>query len=828
MELLAPAGSWEAFIAAIENGADAVYLGGQDYSARKSAANFTLPEIGRAVEYAHLRRRKVMVTVNTLLDKSEFSHALDFVAELYSLNVDAVIVQDLGLLHAIRRLLPGLKIHASTQMTVHNIAGAQLLHELGATRVVLAREMSLSEITEVSHQLNGVELEVFIHGALCYSFSGQCLFSSIVGGRSGNRGRCAQPCRLMYDLIANQNKPEAQGYLLSPADLCLIDMLPRLRSAGVTSLKIEGRMKRSEYVAVVTRAYRQIMDLGENDNRQLRTEARKDLLKIFNRNFSTGYLHMEQNGFLSPQKPNNRGVLLGRVISQDPSYKTRIKLVDELGIGDGLEIWVARGKSPAFVVHDICVEGISAKQAVPGQVVEVEANGRASVGDRVFKTHDENLLSAAAATIAENQHNKIAVDALVVINEGQPLKLSLTDDRRNKVQIMGQTPAQQASKHPLDSETLRDKIGRLGNTAFWLRNLTLETQGELMIPFSELNELRRQAVDELIKANLQKYSRPTLDSASFGESKNEYLRINVKKQDRKTVKKRSPKLSIVVSGITEAYTAIRSGADLVYLALEAVGNKTLRPGEWGEVLQYAQRYDCRVIPALPRIQMPGEEDDWDRLLLPSPGIMMAGNLGAIKWCRDRGIMVKADYSLNVFNFYALNSLLQMGVEGVCLSPELSWVQLEDFGTLSQCEVIVHGELIIMVSRYCMLKGMLGHPDGTCPRFCRQKDYEIRDSKGYHFPLEGDDYCRFYVFNSRTLCMIDEIYRLMELGVGSIRIEARRSKETQVENWVSIYRKVLDEIAAGSRPDLQRYEEQLAAASSSLFSKYHYHRGVLEK
>jgi len=846
MELLAPAGSWEAFIAAIENGADAVYLGGQDYSARKSAANFSLHEIGRAVEYAHLRRRKVLVTVNTLIDKSEFHAALDFVGELYNLNIDAVIVQDLGLMDAIRKCMPALKINASTQMTVHNLAGAELLRDQGVKRIVLAREMSLAEIELISHGLKDVELEVFVHGAICYSFSGQCLFSSIVGGRSGNRGRCAQPCRLPYQLISRETGQRdgpfiplstvtkgpspchAQGYLLSPADLCLIDMLPQLEAAGIHSLKIEGRMKRSEYVAVVTRAYREILDLGALDDQVLREEARRRLLRIFNRNFSTGYLLPEQKGFLSTLKPNNRGVYLGRVVSQDASLRTRIKLADNLNIGDGLEIWVARGKSPAFIVNDIKMDGRSVDKASAGQTVELEANGRASVSDRVFKTHDEELLNDATRSIKENQYNKIAIDASVVLGEGEPLELSFKDERGNCVSINGHTPAQAAAKHPLDINNLREKIGRLGNTAFWLRDLTLDSQGNLMIPFSELNELRRQGIDELINMNLQDYLLPPLNDELVQAAEEKYLQNYYKKQPRKAKQITIPSLSVVVSGTAEVFTAVRSGADQVYLALEALGRKPLRPGEWVELLSYAQQHGCRLAPILPRIQMPGEENDWDKLLQPTPRMMMAANLGAVKWCLDRRIRVRADYSLNVFNPYALEFLLEHGVEGACLSPELSWTQLENFGDLDHCEIVVHGEIIIMVSRYCMLKGVLGQEEGTCPRFCRQKGYDIQDSKGYQFPLETDDYCRFYVFNSRTMCMMDEMNKIVQLGPESIRIEARRSGEKQVECWVSLYRRALDDIAQGGKPDFGRYEEQLLAASSSLFSKYHYHRGVLDK
>lgn len=825
MELLAPAGSWESFIAAIENGADAVYLGGQDFSARKSAANFSLEEIRRAAEYAHLRQRKIFVTVNTLIDRNEFPAALDFIWELYQLNIDAVIVQDLGLMKAIRTLLPALNIHASTQMTVHNLAGAQFLFEQGIKRIVLAREMSLNEISAISQEIRDGELEVFVHGAMCYSFSGQCLFSSIVGGRSGNRGRCAQPCRLSYQLIAGEFPSAAQGYLLSPADLCLIDMLPQLGAAGVKSLKIEGRMKRPEYVAVVTRAYREVLDRGSQDA-TLRADARERLLKIFNRNFSTGYLLPGQDGFLSPLKPNNRGIPVGRVVSQDASLKTRIKLTDSLSVGDGLEIWVSRGKTPAFVVNEIRIDGFLVQKATVGQTVELPANGRAAAGDRVFKTHDEELINQAVSSIKENQHNKIALDARVSLVEGEPLELTVSDERGNTVIVKGKSAAQTAEKHPLDIDTLRDKIGRLGNTAFWLRDLELYCEGRLMVPFSEINELRRQAIEQLTALNLQAYILPEVNYNIFKANLTKHMQIgsNKKKSDR--LKGIVPKLSIVVSGAAEAYSAVRAGADRVYLSLEAIGRTTsIRKAEWIELNKYGQVHGCRIIPALPGIQMIGEEDDWDEILQDS-SIMMAANLGALKRGLDQNIKVLTDYSLNVFNPYSLKYLIEAGAEGVCLSPELSWLQLESFGSLEKCEIVVHGELIIMVSRYCMLNGVLGNEEKKCPAFCRQKECSIKDEKGYEFPLATDRYCRFYVFNSRTMCMADEMDRIVALGPEAIRIEARRGDEKQVSSWVGIYRSVLDELADGNKPDLEFYKAELAKTSPSAFSKYHYHRGVL--
>jgi putative protease len=265
MELLAPAGGRDAFFAAIENGADAVYIGGTSFSARQSAENFDNEQIKAAVDYAHLRDRKIYVTVNTLIDNNEFSEVLDYIYTLHNKSVDAIIVQDLGLMNAVRKTMPSVRIHASTQMTIHNAEGVNFLREQGIKRIVLARELSRDDLSAIRRETGDVELEIFVHGALCYCYSGQCLFSSIVGGRSGNRGRCAQPCRLGYDLYSGKRAArldlEGQGrHLLSPADLCLLDYLGEIKKVGVTSLKIEGRMKRPEYVAIVTRIYREVLD----------------------------------------------------------------------------------------------------------------------------------------------------------------------------------------------------------------------------------------------------------------------------------------------------------------------------------------------------------------------------------------------------------------------------------------------------------------------------------------------------------------------------------------------------------------------------------------
>ncbi|SHG48637.1 putative protease [Thermosyntropha lipolytica DSM 11003] len=825
MELLAPAGNFASFMAGIANGADAVYLGGKDFNARQGAENFTEEEIKEAVYYAHVRGRKVYITINTLLANDELERALDYLFRLYRLGIDAVIVQDLGFMQAVRRVLPDLRIHASTQMTVHNEQGALFIYNEGVKRVVLAREMSLDEIKKIKNAVPDLELEVFAHGALCYSYSGQCLFSSMVGGRSGNRGRCAQPCRLRYRLYKDkENKPlalEKGQYILSPADIALIDFLPELKKAGVNSLKIEGRMKRPEYVAVVTRNYRRMLDvLEEKGDYTVDEETKKELLKIFNRHLSRGYLWGVKDDILSPMRPNNRGVNVGRVVSQDKDFNTEIKLSDEVQLGDGLEIWVNKGKNPAFIVKEMRKNGKKVAVAGKGDVITVKIEGRVAKGDRVFKTHDEKLISSAVASI-KNSSFKVGVKARVYLEAGRPLVLEFIDDNGNIARAESALPLEKAEKQGLDAATLREKIGRLGNTPFYLQDLVLiGEENTLIIPFSEINATRRRVCEELYK--IYSYSYDRIEEEEYIISKKSYLE---KREKVRKSGKRIPRLCITVSGIEEAVAARKAGADRVYIALE----KLIKPRAPFDVhavnrslvdlnLEYGG-----IIPCLPRIQKPGE---FRPEILEGVEEVLTGNLGSMKWCLDKGIRTRADYTLNVFNQYALEYLLDKGVKGVALSPELSFKELASFTDLSRAELLVHGELILMVSEYCPFPYLLEGERDKCPRFCQRGEYYIKDEKGYEFPVTTDAFCRYYVFNSRTLCLIDDLPKITKLGVEGVRIEGRRLKPEEVSATVRIYRQALDIIAEEESFDSAQYREKLRRVSRSDFTKCHYYRGVM--
>ena len=398
IELLAPAGSWEALEAAVNAGADAVYMGGKAFGARQYASNFDREEMQKAVYFAHMHRVRLYITVNTLVDDSELGELADYLLFLSNVGIDGIIVQDLGVIRLARQIVPDLPLHASTQMTVTNSEGVKLAAEAGMERVVLARELSLEEINTICHGTD-TEIEVFIHGALCVCYSGQCLMSSLIGGRSGNRGRCAQPCRLPYKLVNEAGEDLLSGkdagqYLLSPKDLNTLDILPQLIEAGVTSYKIEGRMKRPEYVAVVVDAYRRAIDSYLGGDYQVPEEDFANIEQIFNRDFTTAYL-LERPGreMMSDRRPNNRGVLVGRVVKLDKAAnKATLKLDKELHLDDGLEFWVSVGGRVGTTVTSLLQNGQEVAVAAAGSQVTIDVPHGIKMNDRVFRTFDNSSL----------------------------------------------------------------------------------------------------------------------------------------------------------------------------------------------------------------------------------------------------------------------------------------------------------------------------------------------------------------------------------------------------------------------------------------------------
>jgi len=528
VELMAPAGSPEALKAAVANGAGAVYLGGQQFNAREGAANFNREEILTAIDYAHERGVRVYVTVNILLADRELPAALDYLYFLGSARVDAIIVQDLGLAAVARQLLPELPLIGSTQMTITSAAGARYLQEMGFKRVVLGRELTLAAIEAISRRVD-IELEAFVHGALCFSYSGQCLLSSMVGGRSGNRGRCAQPCRLAYTLVDARGRPvdPRPEHLLSTRDLYTLDRVPQLLAAGVRAFKIEGRMRRPEYVAVVTRAYRTIIErcLADPQGFRVLPEEEQAVAQIFNRDFTPGYLAGDPGAdLMSYGRPSNRGLYLGRA-GRPQGGQFLVHLEAPLHRGDGIDVWVSRGGHQGLVVHHIWQDGKEVTSAPAGATVALELPAATRPGDRIFKTSDIELLRQARDSYtAPREERKITLQMHVTARPGAPLLLEVTDPAGRRVEAQTGAAAAAAVRHPLDTATLAGQLGRLGNTPYRLGELTASLEGPVMVPLSELNHVRREAIDRLRQARLEDFPVRVPPAAAFKEKVEELLK----------------------------------------------------------------------------------------------------------------------------------------------------------------------------------------------------------------------------------------------------------------------------------------------------------------
>ncbi|MFZ5626585.1 MAG: DUF3656 domain-containing U32 family peptidase [Bacillota bacterium] len=804
-ELLAPVGSWEALEAAVANGADAVYLGGKNFSARQYAANFDRQELGEALDFAHLRGVKVFVAVNTLVADQELPEALDYLGFLYERGADAVILQDLGLAALARKYLPDLELHASTQMTIHNAAGVRQLEELGFQRVVLAREVSWENMKRIRARTRA-ELEVFVHGALCICYSGQCLMSSLIGGRSGNRGRCAQPCRLQYTLVDQQGREltaeEVGKHLLSPRDLNLVEDLPRLVEAGINSLKIEGRMKRPEYVATVVRVYRQALDRLAAGAFQVTAEEKKDLAQIFNRDFTRGYFAGNPGAeLMSYKRPNNRGLKIGRVSRVDRAKRRfELALEEPLRVGDGLEIWVKIGGRLGLT---------SPVAAAAGEKVWLPSPGQVSVGDRVFKTLDIDLMERARREV-----KPLPVTVKVEGSVGQPLHLVYLDEQGNRGEAWTAEPAQQARKRPLTEEVLWQQLGRLGNTPYQLIGLEARLQGEIMVPLSLLNEARRQAISRLTAARLKPWARPAAPAANWQP----LPRQESRNQGR-------PLLTVQVASWSGAEAALAAGADLVYLGAEWWRHQREKT-DWAQLPGTE-----RLWLATPRIL---QEEEWqgyipwlEQILQQRPPAgLLVSNLGLLHWLRARGYQgeLVADWPLNAFNQVTVQTLQQLGASRITLSPELTGEQvLELAATGLPLEVLVHGHITMMVSEYCAVGSLLGgrRPGKKCSQPCRQGTYGLKDRLNLVFPLRMDQFCHMHVFNPRELALLDELPLPGLSGLKALRLDLRLADPEKIRQVVAVYWQAL---AGKTRPQDRELLQQLSPGG---LTKGHWYRGVLQ-
>lgn len=700
MENLAPAGNWDALRSAVAAGADAVYLGYAAYSARAGAGNFDEQQLRDAVRFAHLHHVRVHVTVNTLIKDGEMAGVVDVLRLLSEIRVDAVLVQDLGVLRMARRCFPNLPIHASTQMAIHNATGVRFCRNQGMTRAVLARECSAAEIALAAKE--GIEIEVFGHGAQCVAVSGECLFSSVVGGRSGNRGRCAQPCRLLYTY---RGKTAAW---LSPRDVCMRDDLPELNKAGVASIKLEGRLKRPEYVATIANSYRNAIDAMDNGHFRKADEAEMTgLRQIFSRGgFMRGYaMGAEDAGVIDPARVSHGGVKIGRV-EFAAGNMARVRLERSLDDGDGLQIRTAQGDAELiYAGHDTEAGQIA--------VVRLRPDIRTKAGDEVYRLTSEKQLQWARSLAIP----AIPADMMVVAYPGKPLALTMTDGE-SSVTVTGDTVAP-AQSRAMSEEDARRSLGKLSDTPFSLRALTVQTAGAFVL-VSALNQLRREACQQLVEARIAAFTR----KAGREETADDLIYPDTPD---------APSMAIVRT--REQADAMQGAADLLVWYPEDFRADALESG-------------LRDMPDGVWLQLPTVCEEKTLDLLYDFVQRNAGKLGGIvlgsvgQLGRTWNVPMGAGSGIPVMNRRAAQFLLEQGCRFVTASSELSGAELR---TLMQNHppvvVPAYGREQLMLLHHCPARTYLELTKGHAAcRMCDQHSPDalagqtLTDRRGTVYPL----------------------------------------------------------------------------------------------
>lgn len=809
-ELLSPAGDWDCARAAVENGADAIYFGLSRFNARMRAHNFTEADLPALMEFLHRRGVRGYVTFNTLVFPDELAAAEDYLRSVIAAGVDAAIVQDIGICRLIRSISPDFPIHASTQMTVTSAAGVQFARELGCQLVVLARECSLKEIaairdaerTRQGGEVSPMPLEVFVHGALCVAYSGQCLTSEALGGRSANRGECAQACRLPYDLLSD-GQPVPLGdrrYLLSPQDLAGIDVLPEIVRSGVCSLKIEGRLKSPEYVANITRVYRKALDglrvaapvsPAAPATAGLGSQERYDLEMGFSRGMFTGWFGGNDNQRLVHARfGKKRGVFLGEVTRVGADEVT-VGLVAPLKPGDGVVFDAGTPDQPeeGGRVYQVAVApartGPSPVQARPCTL----HFGRGDVdfrrirpGHRLWKTSDPELDRRVRLTF-EGKDPKFQRPVRMEVHgvEGQPLILRVRDELGFVVEVATSIPLTAALTRPLTDEILRDQLSRLGGSPFRLEALENRIEGSLMIPLGELNRARRDAVTRL----------EALRAAPRRWVMNE--RVALPEPGCPPAPEADPQLIVLVRSLAQLEAVLPLPVATVYCELEDPRKYRDAVARFREVRGPAGAgQDILVAP--PRITKMGE--DWILKIMRSAGadgVLVRNHDHLREFPEGRRV---GDFSLNVANELAAAHLLTAhALEFVTASYDLNFEQLTALltrGPRGRFEVTIHQHMPMFHMEHCVFCAFLskGKDYHDCGRPCEKHEVRLKDRVGLSHPLRADAGCRNTVYNASAQTGAEYVERMMELGVRRFRVEFLDESPEAVRQTVDRYQRLL--------------------------------------
>ena len=761
IDLLSPVGDFECLKAAVQNGANSVYFGANLFSARAFASNFDLDELKNAIQYARIRGVKTNLTLNTLIKNDEFEDAFNLAKKAYEFGIDAIIVQDLGLAKMLIKSFPDLAIHASTQMSVHNLQGVLELQELGFKRVVLSRELSIGEIEYICRNSN-IEIECFIHGALCISYSGQCLFSSMIGGRSGNRGKCAQPCRLPYKLLENNSVIDS-GYLLSTRDICGLDFIPDMINTGVTCLKIEGRMKKPEYVATVTRIYRKYIDLAESSEPYVVDDAdRKILMQAFNRgSFSCGHLSNDPNKKLVfKDKSDNMGLFLGKVekYNSNKGYIT-VKLNEPIEVGDTVAL---ERESGTYNVSEVMVSNKNIKGTKVGQTVTIgRMKGNIKLGDKIFKMSSKSQNSIANDSL-RFENRKVALNCEVTVKENQPLEINITSandldiyKNLNITSTLDVLPVE-AKNRPISKDDIIAQINKTNSTPFNFANIKVNLDDNLFLPkVSSLNELRRTALE-----NVENFAISNIQRISDGIN---YNACNENSKNANNSNSDENKISVLLNILNEKYDySSLEGIDIVYIPLKYFVNK-----KYSNILETLSKkfelyiYLPTIIKANYRNLLSLNIENAIKsynikgfVLSNISNLLLLDNVLENCSLNKNDFNFIANYTFNIFNNHSVKELKELGFNRFTISPELNKETILDL-TSSNTEVlaselIVYGKTPLMNMNYCLL-GKANKCYPNCDAKCNScNKYYLKDRLGLNFEVIPDNIQTVTtIYNSKT-------------------------------------------------------------------------------
>lgn len=808
MELLAPAGTMENFMAALESGADAIYLGGKVFNARAHAANFGIDELREAVRLAHILDVSVYVTVNILIGDTELKDLEQYIKDLDSIGVDAIIVQDLAVAEIAKRVAPNIHLHGSTQMTAATLDAVRFYESLGFTRVVLARELSLKEIQHICKHCKA-EIEVFVHGALCVCYSGQCLMSSFIGGRSGNRGACAQPCRLPYELLDSKGEsvlPKHEAYLLSPKDLNYSEHMNELVAAGVTSFKVEGRMKKVSYVRQVIGTYREILD-----DASIHENQRKALASGFNRGFSTAYLEdTVGRQMMTVVAPNHQGKPIGE--SYTKKGEVYLSLTEPIEQGSLVKILQSNGSVTYYTVDDewTCVSDTLYK----GRPAEGLAVGQLYLASTPKNTKSRGLqeftrkydMSVYLSVGSNGETNYTELTAIL----GSGLSVTVTNEYVPAI----------ANKVPTSLEKVTEQLGRLGNTLFRLSYVDIP-DGPYMWPASVLNALRRDAVTALETALITHHVESWQALQVIGDVDYDFKAQHELSYDT------CPMISARVDEIEGVKAAIAGGAQKIVFGGDRLSRTPYALSIYDEVARLCAQSDVICTFATPRVVKDDEVEAYkhtlEAIVQAHPDSISIHVPQALLWLRELGYTgaIEADTGLNIFNTPTLHFWEQLHISCVNPSQELTLKQITEIAKHSHIpiETMVHGYTEMMISEYCAIASFVGTGNKVnCSMPCVIESYSLKDRKGEIFPLRTDPYCRMHIMNSHEMDMRAYVPMLLQKGISILRIDGRHMKPNYVQDIVSQY-------VAIANGTMDAPPKKVDSQGESI-TRGHYFRGIL--